>query len=398
MPMRVKRGDEVGHEGQYRIEQKLGDGGFGETYKAVNQSTGADVAVKFLDSDSFDEARREGGSAVGTAHQNVVRVLDVVNWERPFVVMEFVDGEGLSDYLEGHAPLTPPVWWQTLKPILSGLHHLHAKGLVHRDIKPANIILRDGRPQQPVIVDFGAARKQDKDLSQIILSAVYADPKIQWSNFRKPETSWDIYSLAVVSFEAMFPDDFEELVDDHPVPEAHEYMKQYLAGHDSRFCQAIGKGLETMDQRPKQVADWLAMMVQPEETADYPVHDDDTSNATSHGEQLSSERHTVAAKCREIEQTYSLPERSVQLAGSDKEPLDGRTSLVSFWKSWELFGDEEREFTKGFFHEDDTAKSVRDDIASHLRFPENSVRLVTPDGEPYNGKTKVKTVRRDFAK
>ena len=398
------RGERVGLGAQYRIERKLGDGGFGETYKAMNLNTGASVALKFLDDDSFAAAKREGSSAIGPAHDALVKVLDVVNWERPFVVMEFVDGESLSEYLEWSAPLKSSVWWQTLRPLLSGLHHLHARGLVHRDIKPANIILREGRPQQPVVVDFGAARKQDQELSQIVLAPWYADPEILQGGFPKPERSWDIYSLAVVSFEALFGKDGVDR--DLPVAEAHESMRRHLAS-DTPFCQAIGKGLEKVDQRPKEVVDWLSMMVQPDREL-YEMDrlwPDDVSRSSS-DEQSSrtspvGERHTVAAKCRELERTYDLPKHSVQLVDSEDKPLDGRTSLISFWKSWE-FSDVDRESLRALIVDDDTVSVVRERIAFFSKYPEKSVRLIAPDREPYNrepyrGNTKVKTVRKQFS-
>ena len=401
MHVRFRQGDKVGHDGQYLIDQKLGEGGFGETYKAINTHTNANVALKFLDNDSFEDAKKEAGNAGGRHHEAVVNVTDVVAWERPFVVMEFVDGQSLSTYIKQNAPLSPSVWWQTLRPLLSGIHHLHTSGLVHRDIKPDNIILREGRPQQPVIVDFGAARKTGERLSKMILAPWYADPQILNIGAKRPETSWDIYSLAVVSFEALFGrDEVDHL--ENPA-EAHEYMRQYLAT-STPFYQTIGKGLETMDQRPKHVIDWLLMMVQPDEGSDSfdSLESEDVSSVSSRSEQPStttstSERHTVAAKCRELEQTYNLPERSVQLFDANDEPLDGRTSLVSFWKSWER-NEEDREFLGKLFVDKDNVRDVREGIAYRMSYPEKAVRLVGPDGEPYHGGTKVKTVRRDFAK
>ena len=234
----------------------------------------------------------------------------------------------------------------------------------------------------------------------MILAPWYADPQILNINATQPETSWDIYSLAVVSFEALFG---REEVDHLETTEAHEYMRQYLAT-STPFCQTIGKGLETMDQRPKHVVDWLLMMVQPSEGSDRfdSLESDDVSSVYSRSEQLStttstSERHTVAAKCRELERTYNLPKRSVQLFDANKEPLDGRTSLVSFWKSWERFDDDDREFLRGFFADDERVSNVRERIAFFANYPENSVRIVDPDGQAYNGKTHVKTVRLDFA-
>ncbi len=401
MTASFRRGDEVGYSGQYLIDRKLGEGGFGETYKAVNTNTSADVALKFLDNDSFEDAKKEAGKAVGRHHEAVVDIIDVVAWERPFIVMEFVDGQDLSEYIRRNAPIAPSAWWQTLKPLLRGVHHLHTRGLVHRDIKPSNIILREARAQQPVIVDFGAAREQDRDMSRMILDVRYADPQITNIRARRPETSWDIYSLAVVSFEALFGKDEVDYLDE-PV-EAHEYMRQRLAT-STPFCQTIAKGLETIDERPKHVIDWLLMMVQPDEGSDSfdSLESDDVPSASSRSEQLStttstSERHTVAAKCREIEQTYNLPERSVQLFDANDEPLDGRTSLVSFWKSWEYI-EEDREISRKLFVDEDNVRYVREGIEYRMSYPEKAVRLVRPNGEPYFGGTRVGTVRRDFAK
>ena len=406
MPMRFEQGDSVGRDGEYRIDRLLGDpGGFGQTYKAVNLNTTASVALKFLNTDSLEEARREGQSVAGTTHEAVVRVLDVVEWDRPFVVMEFVGGQDLSTYLEQSAPLTSSVWWQTLRPLLSGLQHLHARGVVHRDIKPANIVLRDGKPQRPVIVDFGAARREDQELSQIIVARAYADPEIVRHEPRKPEPNWDIYSLAVVSFEALFRDSFEDLQHLRVVAEAHRRMRQELASSDSTFCQAIGKALEGADQRPQQVVDWLAMMVQPDGLSDGAVSAGGSSSIYEPPSSVvtsGSKRHTVAAKCRELERRYGLPERSVQLTDADGEPMDGRTSLVSFWEAWEQVYDEFGvEFLREYFGDDETVKSVREGIAQHLNYPTSphviSVAIVGPDGELYGGGKRVKTLRRDFA-
>lgn len=265
MPPLFKRGQRVGHDGQYVIQQRLGVGNFGETYKAESTNTGVNVALKFFDTNSFKDAQKEARSAARSRHEAIVDVSDVVEWERPFVVMEFIDGEGLSKYIKSNAPLKPSEWWLTLRPLLSGIHHLHAGGLVHLDIKPSNIILRDGKPQQPVIIDFGTAREQDQELSQLFLSPWYSDPEISEIVIERPETSWDIYSLAVISFEALVGRGAISHL--KGVREAHEHMRKHLAT-GTFFFQIIGKGLERMDQRPEKVVDWLLMMAQPNEESD----------------------------------------------------------------------------------------------------------------------------------
>ncbi len=329
-------------------------------------------------------------------HDAVVKVLDVVEWDFPFIVMEFVDGQVLSDFFDRNAPLSPSQWWESLRPLLKGLHHLHATGTVHRDIKPANIILRHRQPHLPVIVDFGAARHTGRDLTQIIHSQHYTDPEVRRLELRVAEPSWDIYSLAVVSFEALFNDEFTELVD-ASAPEAfRDQMLGLVMRCDSCFLQAIGRGLEPREQRPKQVVDWMTLMVAP----DGVVREADPvpSSSTTDGKPSAvsrATRHTVAAKCSELEERYGLPSGSVGLM-ADGEPLRGQTSLVSFWRSWEYSVDGGRDEFATLVDDGDTVSSVRDMVQRHLKYPVESVCLVQPDGSVYRGNTKIKTVRGDF--
>ena len=391
-----KRGEAVGSDRKYRIEQELARGGFGATYEAVNTATNTTVALKFLDAGAFQEAKNEGSKVTEHNHEAVVRVLDVVEWDWPFIVMEFVEGQVLSCFLEQNAPLSPRQWWETLRPLLKGLHHLHAIGTVHRDIKPANIILRHRQPHLPVIVDFGAARATSQYLTYIVRSGHYTDPMVYGLGLRRAEPSWDIYSLAVVSFEALFKVEFE-LVKDALASEAfRDQMLGLFMNCDSRFLQAIGRGLEPQEQRPKQVVDWMTLMVNPDDV----VRDADpvpgSSTADSKPSAVSHPaRHTVAAKCRELEERYGLPPRSVGLM-ADGEPLRGQTSLVSFWRSWEYSVDGGRDEFTALVDDGDTVFSVRDLIRRHLQYPVQSVCLVAPGGEKYQGQTKIKTVRRDY--
>ena len=391
-----KKGEAVGSDRKYRIERELARGGFGATYEAVNTSTNTTVALKFLDAGAFQEAKKEGSKVTEHNHEAVVKVLDVVEWDWPFIVMEFVEGQVLSDFLEQNAPLSPRQWWETLRPLLKGLHHLHAIGTVHRDIKPANIILRHRQPHLPVIVDFGAARPTSQDLTQVIHSRHYTDPMVYDLGLRRAEPSWDIYSLAVVSFEALFKDEFIELVEDASALEFRNQMVRLFMSCDSRFLRAIGRGLEPQDQRPEQVVDWMALMVTPDDV----VRDADPVPSSSTADNKPSAvsnrpRHTVAAKCRELEERYGLPQGSIGLSAHG-ERLSGQTSLVSFWRSWEYSIDSGRDDFAALVNDGDTVYTVRDMVRRHLQYPVQSVCLVAPDGEKYRGQTKIKTVRRDY--
>lgn len=209
--MQLDAGDTVG---SYEIETELGSGGFGQTFRAVHTGTHERVVLKFPHAASPDEAAAEAraiGRLRGT-HDAIVTVRDVVFNDNPYVVLEHVDGTGLDEYLsERDTRLEPSLWWQTLRPLMSGVQHLHSAEIVHRDIKPENVMLRDSSPDKPVIIDFGAARNMNKLLSQHIGTGMYMDPIIADYGALQPDPKWDLYSLAILSYEAMFPVDFSEL-------------------------------------------------------------------------------------------------------------------------------------------------------------------------------------------
>lgn len=154
----------------------------------------------------------------------------------------------LSETPEENA-LTPAQWWQILRPLLSGVQHLHSAGIVHRDIKPANVVLRDSNPTTPVIIDFGAARNRSELLTQIIGSGMYMDPVIADFGAWQPDYSWDIYSLAVLSFEAMFPLDFAELSDsvdkkESTYDQVRDVMCRRFARSSNHFLHALAAPLD----------------------------------------------------------------------------------------------------------------------------------------------------------
>jgi serine/threonine protein kinase len=202
----LKSGSRVG---SFRLEEVLGSGGMALVYRAVDERTGAPAAVKLLaDNLAADDAyrrrfQREARLAARLQHPNVVRVLDAGEYDgRPWLALEYVEGETLADLLARRKRLPPAEVIALGRQLAAGLQHAHDAGLVHRDVKPANVLVRaDGTA---TIVDFGIARARDgtelTEHGSIVGTASYLAPELLSGG---PVTAAaDLYSLGAVLFEA----------------------------------------------------------------------------------------------------------------------------------------------------------------------------------------------------
>ena len=148
--------------GKYRIVDKLGRGGMGTVYKAVDQTLDREVAIKVLNPDltDADVLKRFRGEAVTLArlnHPGIATIYELHHQEDELLmVMEFVRGETFHDLSDRLGPLAPPQAAHLCMQVLDALGHAHRGGVVHRDLKPANLMITDGGAVK--VMDFGIAR------------------------------------------------------------------------------------------------------------------------------------------------------------------------------------------------------------------------------------------------
>ena len=154
--------------GRYRITAKLGEGGMGFVYRALDQNIDAEVVIKVPRQAMMDDPEfagrftREIRSLVKLSHPHIVKVTDVGTWEgTPFAVMQYLPGGSLEDQRptgpDGQVlPCDPRKVSRWLVAVAEALDYIHAQGYVHRDVKPGNILF--DALGHAFLSDFGVAK------------------------------------------------------------------------------------------------------------------------------------------------------------------------------------------------------------------------------------------------
>lgn len=151
----------------YEIHEVLGRGAFGVVLKAFDTKLHRMVAIKAMNPDlaatSPPRKRflREARSAAAIKDEHIVSIYAVEEQPIPYIVMEYVPGKTLQNFLDEHGPLELQDVLRIGHQIAAGLSAAHEKGLIHRDIKPANILLDTGLEIKAKLTDFGLARAAD---------------------------------------------------------------------------------------------------------------------------------------------------------------------------------------------------------------------------------------------
>jgi serine/threonine-protein kinase len=187
---------------RYRLERTLGRGGMAAVWLGHDEVLDRPVAVKVLsdtiagDPGFVARFRREAHTAAGLSHPNLVDVYDFSEeGERPYLVMQFVPGENLAEWLERGREVDCE---QLARELLEALAHIHRAGILHRDVKPANVIVEPGGTAK--LIDFGIALPPDAtaltSTGLVLGTERYAAPEVMEG--RQASERSDLYSCGVV--------------------------------------------------------------------------------------------------------------------------------------------------------------------------------------------------------
>ena len=270
--------------GEFEFQSVLGQGGFGITYLGKNHALDRPVAIKeYLPTvfatrerdlsvvphssqatENFqwglDRFIREAQTLAQFQHPNIVPVHHFFEANNTaYIVMEYVEGETLKDFLKRNGVLTESELKKILHPILEGVEEVHRADFLHRDIKPLNIIIRD-EDHLPVLIDFGAARLAIGDKSgttRAVLTPGYAPIEQYWGNTENQGPWTDIYALGAVCYRALTGDDPAEapdrMQDDPLIPVSDRCGEQA----SEQFLAAIDHALQVYgSDRPQNVSEW----------------------------------------------------------------------------------------------------------------------------------------------
>lgn len=270
---------------EFEFVRVLGDGGFGITYLGWDHSLDKAVAIK----EYFPEdwARRVGEGQIEPLSD---RYLDDFNWGKTrfleeaktlakfnhpnlvkayryfeangsgYIVMDYLEGEPLDNVLKREGTLSTKDVRFILERVADGLDSVHQMHFLHRDIKPGNIII-SAQDNEPVLIDFGAARQTIRNKTQALTAIVTAGygPHEQYSIEGDNQGPWtDIYALSALGYNALTgnlpPEGNSRFENDSFVPLDAD------ASDDPALCRAINKGLQVLTRdRPRSAYEWLSV-------------------------------------------------------------------------------------------------------------------------------------------
>lgn len=207
------KGDRDGYFlGGYRLLYRIASGSFGRVFRAVEPQTGTVVAIKVLrkrwseQRDKIGLFEREGKVGLALRHPNIVSVLDVgldPASKQYYIVMEFVEGGNLRDFLAIRQKLAPAEALRLLEDCVSGLAYSYSLGITHRDIKPTNVLISTQGTAK--LVDFG--------LADICAAETEGDPSVyrtvdyagleKATGVKRGDVRSDIYFLGCLLYEML---------------------------------------------------------------------------------------------------------------------------------------------------------------------------------------------------
>lgn len=278
--------------GQFHITKKIGTGGMGSVYQAVQVDMNRLVAIKILHpklatrKDLASRFRREARAMSQLTHPNTVKVFMYGQFTEGhgagslYIVMEYLDGRNLNRAVKREGPFSVERAVTILIQVCGALQEAHNAGIVHRDLKPENIFLcRQGQfLDYPKVLDFGLAKVTERQMRPGSIQLTQEGMVFGTPEFMSPEQAQgktldarsDIYSLAVILYEALsgkLP--FEartpmEYIQKHvleaPIPLQHRAPERTFP---NGLWEAIGKALAKAPEQRYQTAIEFAAALRP---------------------------------------------------------------------------------------------------------------------------------------
>jgi len=268
--------------GKYRLERQFASGGMGFLWRAWNMQLDIPVAVKVMAgamANSPDFVARfelEAKAAAKIRHPNVVTISEHgVHDELPYMVMELLEGEDLSQRLKGNKRLSMVDTVKIVREMCRALNRAHELGIVHRDIKPANVFLAHNGDEEIVkVLDFGIAKlTQGGSASITATGAMMGTP-----NYMSPEHiraskhvdhRADVWSVSVIAFRCLagqlpFKGPILDMVDaimTGPVPVPSTLAPDLSPAVDAFFARALARDINQRFQSARELADALGRLV-----------------------------------------------------------------------------------------------------------------------------------------
>lgn len=256
--------------GKYQIEQALGEGGFGITYRAVRMPLNQIVVIKTVNpanwsggnlTEQQQQFQQEARRLAQCKHPNIVTVTDFfIEQGLPYLVMDYIPGKPLSEIVRPNQPLPEATALYYIQQVGEALQVVHRQGLLHRDVKPQNIMIHD-LTGEAILIDFGIARELSVGQTQThtsIVSDGYA-PIEQYLPKARRSKATDVYGLAATLYTLVTGE-----IPVASVLRSHEPLvtpRQYVPALSAQTEQAIlqGMGVE-LPTRPQSVATWLTLL------------------------------------------------------------------------------------------------------------------------------------------
>ena len=270
--------------GKYKIEEVLGQGGFGITYLAVQYPLKKKVAIKeffihdlcFRDdtasvrtltqSDMVDRYRqkffKEAQMIAQLNHPNIVRVIDFFKENSTgYYVMDYLEGESLAEIIAKKGPLSESTALRYIKKVADALDYIHQSNVNHLDIKPANIMIRRDN-DEPVIIDFGVSKQYDEQKDQATttppgVSNGYSPiEQYESGGVSKFSPQADIYSLGATLY---------KLLTGETPPKASHLLNEGLPPLPSHVSPQVSMAIKRAMQprrndRPKSIRELMSML------------------------------------------------------------------------------------------------------------------------------------------